>query len=126
MPSLLDNIDRFTHTIEAIKQSASHTPSTPYGPFTKAVLKTHLGDLARDVDPSELGLFTVVSTSSIHTHALEKDATNAARNELARVEFPGATPLRRPVSDKTNDGTRESRDKDPEVYVEAALKYLDR
>lgn len=126
MPSLLDHIDRFTHTAEAIKNSASHALSASQGPFAKAALRTRLGDLARDVDPSEIGLFTLVSTSTTHTHALEKDAANSGKNELARVEFPGATPLRKPLGGKESNSTRNPSQKDPEVYAEAALKYLDR
>lgn len=125
MPSLLDHIDRFSHTSEAIRQAAASTFSHRPGPFTKAVLQTPLGDLARDVDPAELGLFTLVTASAAHTHALEKEPTNAEKSTLTRVAFLGATPLRKPHLRKPDD-PRQSLDKEPEIYAEAALKYLDK
>ena len=97
----------------------------------RAVLATPLGDLARDVDPSELGLFTVMpqpgtgastTVASMEITADEPSASATHKTEVTRVEFLGATPLRRPPP-----GQRAlEKEKEPEVYAEAALKYLDR
>ncbi len=83
--------------------------SPDVAPFATAVLDTQLGDLIRDVDPSELGLFSLVVPHS------EQDARGDIP-KLARSGFPGATPLK--------PTTR--REVDPEVYAHAALKYIDR
>ncbi|THH08150.1 hypothetical protein EW145_g2897 [Phellinidium pouzarii] len=129
MSSLLDHLDRFSYTAQAIQSSARRASSTAAAtPYVRAVLHTPLGDLARDVDASELGLFTLVPHPDSHGHTStaaadgDSNAAIARKNEIARVEFPGATPLRRPHTEQ--GGTR--REKEPEVYAEAAMKYLDR
>ena len=130
MSSLLDQIDRFSYTAQAIKSTSVKVAKNLASPYVRAVLETPLGDLARDVDPSELGLFTLsAQTGAVSdTHAsstdMATDDANSAlqRNEVTRVEFLGATPLRRPPA-----GQRvPEKEKEPETYAEAALKYLDR
>ncbi|PBK91336.1 hypothetical protein ARMGADRAFT_1013788 [Armillaria gallica] len=110
MASLSDQIDRLSRTSKATAITAATVAVSPdVAPFATAVLDTQLGDLIRDVDPSELGLFSLVVPHS------EQDARGDIP-KLARSGFPGATPLK--------PTTR--REVDPEVYAHAALKYIDR
>ncbi|PBK73792.1 hypothetical protein ARMSODRAFT_952863 [Armillaria solidipes] len=110
MASLSDQIDRLSRTSKATAIAAAAVAISPdVAPFSTAVLDTQLGDLIRDVDPSELGLFSLVVPHS------EQDARGDIP-KLARSGFPGATPLK--------PTTR--REVDPEVYAHAALKYIDR
>ncbi|KAJ6607781.1 hypothetical protein B0H10DRAFT_2070406 [Mycena sp. CBHHK59/15] len=69
---LVAHIDRLVTNTQAIRVSAQ-TSSLPTH-FTRAVLDTPLGDLIRDIEPAELGLFTP---------------------QLARVEFHGPAPRRK-------------------------------
>ncbi|KAG0708318.1 hypothetical protein DFH29DRAFT_891901 [Suillus ampliporus] len=117
MPSLSDQIDHLTSLSKSIKASADGF-TTSDGLFTTAVLNTALGDLIRDIDSSELGLFTLVHPPS------HVPAESEARGVISRVEFPGATPLRKPPS-RRQEMTK-PREYEPEVYAQAALKYLDR
>ncbi|KAJ7262300.1 hypothetical protein B0H12DRAFT_324041 [Mycena haematopus] len=66
------SLDRLAHTTQAIRDAASC--SLPPSPFTRAVLDTHIGDLVREIEPAELGLFTP---------------------QLARVEFHGPAPRKK-------------------------------
>ncbi|KAG2342545.1 hypothetical protein BDR05DRAFT_934910 [Suillus weaverae] len=116
MPSLSDQIDHLTSLSKSIKASADGFPASD-GLFTTAVLKTPLGDLIRDIDSSELGLFTLVHPPS------HVPTESEARGVISRVEFPGATPLRKPPSRRQE--TTKPREYEPEVYAQAALKYLD-
>ena len=78
------------------------------------------------IDPTELGLFTLVQpTQSAPAHTQE-DAPSATKTEITRVEFPGATPLRRPPARRARDDPARPREHEPEVYAQAALKYLER
>ncbi|KAG2364372.1 hypothetical protein BDR07DRAFT_1401546 [Suillus spraguei] len=117
MPSLSDQIDHLTSLSKSIKASADGFPTSD-GLFTTAVLNTVLGDLIRDIDSSELGLFTLVHPSS------HVPIESEARGVISRVEFPGATPLKNPPS-RRQEMTK-PREYEPEVYAQAALKYLDR
>ncbi|KAH8119461.1 hypothetical protein DFH11DRAFT_1722966 [Phellopilus nigrolimitatus] len=117
------------HSHASIQSSARHASTSSTGPYARAVLSTPLGDLARDVDASELGLFTLAAQPAHAAHA-GADASGAhddaaapvaQKAEVVRVEFPGATPLRRPRT-----RLEKEKEKEPEVYAEAALKYLDR
>lgn len=115
--SLSDHIDllnRNTGNIRAIAQNYS-TKAPFVAPFTHAILQSHLGDLIRDVDPSELGLFSLVQPegASVHENPVE----------IERVNFHGATPLKRP-NPRREDVSRQR--EDPDLYAEAALKYRDR
>ena len=121
MASLSDHIDRFNKNTRSIKSTASQIATTTQqhsaspGTFTRAVLSTHLGDLIRDIDPSELGLFRLVDSPTNNTY--DKDGLTSQDHELKRAEFSGATPLRKHPSRR--DALQ------PEVYAHAALKYID-
>ncbi|KAI0823620.1 hypothetical protein BC628DRAFT_1420665 [Trametes gibbosa] len=123
MASLADHVDRISTIAHSIRAAASPLGQSAIpGPFTRAILDTPLGDLIRDIDPSEIGLFTLVQAPQ--PALIEVETANV---EIARVEFLGATPLRKPPSSRNAklDGVR-PREHDPEVYANAALKYLDR
>lgn len=112
MASLSDHIDRFNKNTRSIASTASQIAqqhSDFPGTFTRAVLSTHLGDLIRDIDPSELGLFRLVDSPA--SNATPQD------HELKRTEFSGATPLRKHPLQRD--------ELKPEVYAHAALKYID-
>ena len=124
MASLVDHVDRISSLARSIRASATPPSDNAItGPFTRAILDTPLGDLIRDIDPSEVGLFTLVQPPQ--PIVPEVDIGNV---EIARVEFLGATPLRKPPAIKhmKGDVARVPREHDPEVYAKAALKYLDR
>ena len=137
IPDLIDRISDLAKSIRAASAPISSHPGP--GPFTRAVLDTPLGDLIRDIHPAELGLFTL-STSSVpialnsQSGSTNADTASLRGGELARVEFPGATPLRKPpaaYSTSTRPGSskieaQRPREHEPEVYAQAALKYLDR
>lgn len=111
---LSEHIDRLSRTARALKSvTASPSSAGIERPFTRAVLNTQLGDLIRDIDPSELGLFTLASPAPVHGH-------QDAEPEIARVGFTGATPLRNPRL-KEKD-----KEPEPEVFANAALKYIER
>jgi len=84
------------------------------GPFTNAILYSSLEDILREADEAEYGLFTFVKDS------LDGAGDNVGnQGKVGKREFKGATPLRtRRVAG--------AKDEEPEVYVEAALKYIDR
>jgi hypothetical protein len=119
MPSLTDHIDRLKSTMKSVKDSASVIAKQSPGPFTSAVLNIPLGDLIRDIDPSELGLFTLVPPPRVSTQS-------GAPQEVARVEVVSATPLRKHPSTQRKDVLFPSKEPEPEVFAEAALKYIDR
>ncbi|KAJ7209532.1 hypothetical protein GGX14DRAFT_451835 [Mycena pura] len=66
------NLDRLVANTQAIRAAAAS--SLPASPFTRAILHTPLGDLIRDIEPAELGLFTP---------------------QLARTEFHGPAPRKK-------------------------------
>ncbi|EIW83249.1 hypothetical protein CONPUDRAFT_164227 [Coniophora puteana RWD-64-598 SS2] len=132
MPSLFDQLDRLTAVSRSIITTNavfSEPDRARGGPFTRAVLDTPLGDLIRDVDASEMGLFTL--QRPVHAAASDSEARPP---EVGRVAFPGATPLRRPPPGRGRGemgmgagGVGKARGEyEPEVYARAALKYLDR
>lgn len=102
MASLSDQIDRLTQSTRVIKATVASTEKNSTGVFTRAVLDTHLGDLIREVDPTELGLFSLVNNHYGQEH------------QLHRVHFSGATPLR----------YQGKHDVEPEIYAHAALKCI--
>jgi|SRR5712671_1083825 len=123
MPSITDHIDRLTLTMNTIKASASSITARDHSlPFTHSVLTTPLGDLIRDIDPSELGLFTLVSQQP------RVNTQTGPTPEIARVEVVSATPLRKHPSAWRKDVIVQHKDREPEpeVFAEAALKYIDR
>ncbi|KAF5325704.1 hypothetical protein D9611_000161 [Ephemerocybe angulata] len=116
---LSDQIDRLNQRTRAIKAVASQTahtdrPTPISRPFTHAVLNAQIGQLIRDVDSTELGLFTLSKRPSadVNTH----------EGHLKRVEFVGATPL------KKQTARREEKVQElaPEVHAQSALKLLHR
>lgn len=115
--SLSDHVDLLDHNTRHIKAIAQNSSSAArvVTPSTHAILQSHLRDLIRDVDPSELGLFSLVQPEGVSVH--EKPVI------IERVNFHGATPLKRP--NPRRDEVSHVRD-DPGVYAEAALKYMDR
>jgi len=128
MPSLSDRIDHLAATAKAIRASAAaivpseDNPAPTAIPFTRAVLDTSLGDLIRDIDASELGLFTLVPAPDVDVRKQPDNGTR--RGEISRVAFPGATPLRK--QPPRRDDMFRPKEYEPEVYAHAALKYLDR
>lgn len=125
MASLQDYIDRFSRTVHAIQETNRQIATLSQGPHVRAALNSNLGDLARDIDASELGLFTLVHPPTAGGKLDNEDAASTVqRAELARVEFPGASPLKKPAHNE--NASQSVLERDPEVYAEAALKYLDR
>lgn len=118
MSSLTDFIDRLASNSKKVKLTASAINSNSRSSFyTDAVLHTHLGDLIREVDDSEIGLFTLKQPAT-HTSA------GPTGPRIARTEFTTATPLRKqpPRHDKAK---KAQSDFDPEDLARAALKYMD-
>ncbi len=121
MASLSEQIDRLSKCTKGIETAAQAVSgSAPTQSFTFAVLHTQLGDLIRDIDDSEIGLFSVVVPNTPQ----ERDSVAKAVPELTRNDFQVATPLRR-ASTRRDDGNK-SKDPDPEVYARAALRYIHR
>ncbi|KAH9058815.1 hypothetical protein EDB87DRAFT_1625503 [Lactarius vividus] len=122
MPSITDHINRLNQTTRDIKSAANAiNKSSHAGPFSRSVLSTPLGDLIRDIDPSELGLFTLLpppQPTAPHQ--------NAQVPGIARVEVVSATPLRKYPAAQRRDVFTEPKKPPPEVFAEAALKYIDR
>lgn len=128
MASLSDQIDRLSRNTRAIRSTTAQTASFPgkhglgvAGPFTCAVLNTDLGDLIRDIDPSELGLFTLVTPPGGNSR--DNNVRGPPPVEILRAEFSGATPLRKAPSRRDAPKSKEI---EPEIYAQAALKYIDR
>lgn len=120
MATLSDQIDRLSKNTRAISTAAAAiAPPTASTAFTRAVLSTHLGDLIRDIDPSELGLFRLVDPPSAGT--FDGGSRTAKDTQVRRVDFTGATPLRKNATRRDD-----KQEIEPEVYARAALKYIDR
>jgi hypothetical protein len=120
MGTVLDHVDRLSRHAQSLNAiSASILSENPIaGPFTKAVLHSPLEYLIRDVEPGETSLFTLAQDTSAHPNAVEEyDIT------VGRVPFTGATPLKRRPG---KDASRPDKEPEPEIYAQAALKYLDR
>jgi hypothetical protein len=132
MASLSDQIDRLSRNTKSIRGIVTQTASLPRkheipglgvaGPFTCAVLNADLGDLIRDIDPSELGLFSLLTP--LGGRSLDKDVRGGPPVEISRAGFSGATPLRK--GPPRRDDASKSKDIEPEIYAKAALKYIDR
>ena len=123
--ALPDHVDRLSLLAKSIRANASAISPNTSGPFTEAVLRTPLGDLIRDIDPAEMGLFTLVALPQ--PVVSENDTALPGEGELVRVEFHGATPLKKPPAPKPGrpEGHRTG-EHEPEVYARAAVKYLNR
>ena len=131
MSGLSEHVDRLSSLAQSIHSSASAASSSnsSAGIFTRAVLNTPLGDLIRDIDPAELGLFSIVPTAKPGPSHAQKDVDQSAppHGEIARVAFVGATPLRKPPAPRPGrQDAQRIGEHEPEVYARAALKYLDR
>ncbi|EIN11571.1 hypothetical protein PUNSTDRAFT_141898 [Punctularia strigosozonata HHB-11173 SS5] len=117
MPSLTDSLDRINKATNAIHDVVSGTsrPSRSAGWFARAVLETptNLPDLIRDIDDSELGLFTLIPPDPVA-------GSNGTRPEITRMAHHAATPLRKQKS------TVQAKAPNPEIFVEAAQRQLDR
>lgn len=110
MPSLTDAIDRLSYISSSIQTTSEQTGTTKPGPFYSALFNSNIQEVIRDLDDSELGLFSLDQANGV-----VPQAPSAIPN---RKRFTAATPLR-----KRPDATREL---DDEVYAEAAVKYIDR
>ncbi|VDB89248.1 unnamed protein product [Peniophora sp. CBMAI 1063] len=122
--SLDAQIDRLSHAARTIRDSSSSlTPLAEPGPYTHALLHADLGDLIRDIDPSELGLFTLVQPPA----APRPESNIAPLPEVARIDIVSATPLRKPPAPRP-DAPRGGApgEHEPEVYARAALNFIDK
>lgn len=116
---LSDQIDRLnqrTRAINAVAAQTAHTdlPTRISRPFTHAVLNAEIGQLIRDVDSTEFGLFTLAKRASSDPSTHE--------GHLKRVDFVGATPLKKNAS-RRDDKPPEIA---PEIHAQSALKLLHR
>ena len=120
MSNLLYHIDRLAQQAKLLSSTSNSILSCSVGPFTNAALHASLEDIIRDIHPGELGLFTIVPEAPARPK-------NADVKEIAveRVPFAGATPLRRRTTTGKVAASGEG-EAEPEVYTQAALKYLDR
>ncbi|KAH8830199.1 hypothetical protein DL96DRAFT_1591980 [Flagelloscypha sp. PMI_526] len=114
MSQLLSHIERFNRDSRSIHKLAVSSSVPLAGPFTRAVLSSDLGELARDIDPTELGLFTLIRPEPLEDRRREK-------KEISRVEFHGATPLR-----PGPQTAKKEKEIEPEVYLDAALRCIHR
>lgn len=112
MPSLLDTIDRLTYTANSLHAIATSYKVEDVGPFTQAMLHSSLQDIIREADETEYNLFHFVRHPD--------DASMLGQGKLGRKEYKAATPLR------TRHVTGKIKEEEPEVYLEAALRYLNR
>lgn len=112
MSSLSLQTDRLTQHSKSIQHAANATArhSSSSGPFTRALLHTPLGDLMRDADASELGLFYLAPPSG------DSVIDSNPANTVERVRFSATTPVKK----------NKNQEAQPEVYAQAALKYIDR
>jgi hypothetical protein len=121
MPSITDQIDRLTTTMKSVKASASAiTQHNHPRLFTRSVLTAPLGDLIRDIDPSELGLFTLLPPPQQQSRV---NTQSRPPPEITRIEVVSATPLRK---HQRRNVLVQPKEPEPEVFAEAALKYIDR
>jgi hypothetical protein len=122
--SLTEHIDRVARNARSIADVASATAYSAPGacPFTRAMLKTDLGDLIRDIDSAELGLFNLLPPSKPATAiTTTAESSEASGPRITRAEFVGATPLRRHSAQKPEARSKES---EPEAYAHAALQCI--
>lgn len=118
--SLPDYVELVSSISKSIRTNVSESNDYAPGFYTNAVLRIPLGDLIREADPSEVGLFTLVPPSSYGTGTIEGEELGSATH-VTRVELPSATPLRPRTGREIK-----AQDHEPEVYANAALKLLDR
>ena len=118
--SLPDYIELVNSISKSIRTNGSEQDDYAPGFYTNAVLRTPLSDLIREADPSETGLFTVAPSSSYGAGVAEESEPGSATH-VTRVDLPRATPLRQRTGREIK-----TQDHEPEVYANAALKFLDR
>ncbi|KIY65920.1 hypothetical protein CYLTODRAFT_491915 [Cylindrobasidium torrendii FP15055 ss-10] len=112
LPSLDDQLDRLQACTDALQAACEKITGAATAPsFTHAVLYAPIGDVIRDTEDSELALFAVDDATAYPTPGASSALT------VRRVEFPGATPLRRPPP-------RRDQPVEPELYLNAALKCI--
>lgn len=111
MPTLLDTIDRLTYTANLLHSTTISSKPENIGPFTQAMLHSSLQDIIREADETEYELFHF---------STRQDDSPSGQGTLGRREYKTATPLR------TRRNAGKAKDEEPEVYLEAALRYLDR
>lgn len=118
--SLPDYIELVSSISKSIRTNVSEPDDYAPGFYTNAVLRTPLGDLIREADSSEAGLFTLVPPSSYGVSSAEEEELGSATH-VTRADLPSATPL------KPRTGREiKTQEHEPEVYANAALKFLDR
>jgi hypothetical protein len=117
MPSFTDSLDRLNKSANYMRGTLSDASKLSGNSrwFTRAALDTpaNLPQLIRDIDNSELGLFTLVTPDS-------PAGTGVTHAEITRIEHHTATPLRKART------MVQAKEPDPEVYAKTALRYLDR
>lgn len=121
MPALLlpDYIELVSSISKSIRANVSEPEDYAPGFYTNATLRTPLSDLIREADPSEAGLFTLVPPSSYGAGTEEEGPGGAT--QVTRADLPSATPLRPRTGREIK-----TQEHEPEVYANAALKFLDR
>ena len=121
MPALLlpDYIELVSSISKSIRANVSEPEDYAPGFYTNAALRTPLSDLIREADPSEAGLFTLVPPSSYGAGTEEEGPGGAT--QVTRADLPSATPLRPRTGREIK-----TQEHEPEVYADAALKFLDR
>jgi len=118
--SLPDYIELVSSISKSIRTNVSEPDDYAPGFYTDAELRIPLGDLIREADPSEAGLFTLVPPSSYEASTTEGEEPSSATH-VTRADLPSATPLRPRTGREIK-----TQDHEPEVYANAALKFLDR
>ena len=101
MSSLTEHADRLTQIGQFIQLNASSTATRPdgnlessiAGPFTRALLETDLGDLIRDIDPTELGK-KLDRRSTLLLQASRSNTAKMNEKDLSAVEDPGIDSIR--------------------------------
>jgi hypothetical protein len=126
--SLLATIDRLSTAASAINKVAkSAAKQSEPGPFYRALVTRDIQSVIRDVDETELGLFTLPSLQVGSTGSTEQASSKIPELEtntivnVDRVNVVEATPLR---ERKRRVRSRDAEEYDPEVYAEAALRLL--
>ena len=119
--SLPDYIELVSSTSKSIRTNVSEPDDYAPGFYTNAILRIPLGDQIREADSSETGLFTLVPPSSYGAGTVEEGEEPGSATHVTRVDLPSATPLRPRTGREIK-----AQDHEPEVYANAALKFLDR
>lgn len=117
--SLPDYIELVSSISKSIRTNVSEPEDYAPGFYTSAALRAPLEDLIREADPSEVGLFTLVPPPSYGAGAEEEGPGSAT--QVTRADLPSATPLRPRTGREIK-----TQEHEPEVYANAALRFLDR